>query len=84
MAPNAAVSIGEKLGIPVIVKIDDAVYEKSTGLKSIQRKIERTLSSKTLKKSSKINQTCYLLLFVEWLLVFGCSLEGKKLGSTSL
>ena len=54
MAPNAAVAIGEKLGIPVIVKIDDAVYEKSTGLKSIQRKIERTLSSKTLKKSSKI------------------------------
>jgi len=54
MAPNAAVSIGEKLGIPVIVKIDDAVYEKSTGLKSIQRKIERVLSTKTLKKSSKI------------------------------
>ena len=54
MEPNAAVSIGEKLGIPVIVKIDDAVYEKSTGLKSIQRKIERVLSTKTLKKSSKI------------------------------
>ena len=29
MAPNAAVSIGEKLEIPVIVKIDDAVYELS-------------------------------------------------------
>ena len=54
MAPNAAVSIGEKLGIPVIVKIDDAVYEKSTGLKSIQRKVERILSAKTLNKSSKI------------------------------
>ena len=54
MAPNAAVSIGEKLGIPVIVKIDDAVYEKSTGLKSIQRKFEKILSAKTLNKSSKI------------------------------
>ena len=54
MAPNAAVSIGEKLGIPVIVKIDDAVYEKSTGLKSIQRKVEKLLSAKTLNKSSKI------------------------------
>ena len=54
MAPNAAVSIGEKLGIPVIVKIDDAVYEKSTGLKSIQRKVEKILSAKTLNKSSKI------------------------------
>ena len=54
MAPNAAVSIGEKLGIPVIVKIDDAVYEKSTGLKSIQRRVEKLLSAKTLNKSSKI------------------------------
>ena len=54
MAPNAAVSIGEKLEIPVIVKIDDAVYEKSTGLKSIQRKVEKILSAKTLNKSSKI------------------------------
>lgn len=54
MAPNAAVSIGEKLKIPTIVKIDDAVYEKSSGLKSIQRKVEKMLSTKTLKKSSKI------------------------------
>jgi glycosyltransferase involved in cell wall biosynthesis len=54
MAPNAAISIGEKLRIPTIVKIDDAVYEKSSGLKSIQRKIEKILSTKILKKSSKI------------------------------
>jgi len=54
MAPNAAVSIGKKLRIPVIIKIDDAIYEKSTGLKAIQRKIEKILSTKTLKKSSKI------------------------------
>ena len=54
MAPNAAADIGKKLNIPVIVKIDDAVYEKATGLKSIQRRIEKMLSSKTLKKSTKI------------------------------
>ena len=54
MAPNAAVSIGEKLEIQVIVKIDDAVNEKSTGLKSIQRKVEKILSAKTLNKSTKI------------------------------
>lgn len=53
-APNAAVSISENLKIPAIIKIDDAVYEKSTGLKSIQRKIERVISSKVLKKAAKI------------------------------
>jgi len=53
-APNAAVSISEILKIPVIIKIDDAVYEKSTGLKSIQRKIERIISSRMLTKAAKI------------------------------
>lgn len=53
-APNAAVSISEYLKIPAIIKIDDAVYEKSIGLKSIQRKIERMISSKVLKKAAKI------------------------------
>lgn len=53
-APNAAVAISEILKIPAIIKIDDAVYEKSTGLKSIQRKIERIISSKVLKKAAKI------------------------------
>lgn len=53
-APNAAISISEKLKIPVIIKIDDAVYEKSIGLKSIQRKIERMISSRALKKAAKI------------------------------
>jgi len=53
-APNAAVSISEYLKIPAIIKIDDAVYEKSIGLKSIQRKIERMISSKALKKAAKI------------------------------
>lgn len=53
-APSAAVAISENLKIPTIIKIDDAVYEKSTGLKSIQRKIERLINSKTLKKAAKI------------------------------
>src|SRR3989338_257187 len=53
-APNAAVSISEYLKIPAIIKIDDAVYEKSIGLKYIQRKIERMISSKALKKAAKI------------------------------
>ena len=33
LAPSAAVSCAEKLNIPVIVKIDDAVFEKSRGIK---------------------------------------------------
>lgn len=52
--PNAAMSCAKKLGIPVIVKIDDAVYERSSGLKSLQRKIEKTYSSRALQKADKI------------------------------
>ncbi len=40
--------------MPVIIKIDDAVYEKSSGLKSIQRKIETLYNSKTLQKATRI------------------------------
>jgi len=54
LIPKAAVNAAEKLNIPSIIKIDDAVYEKSSGLKSIQRRIERAYNSKTLQKSSKI------------------------------
>jgi len=53
-APNAAISISEALKIPAIIKIDDAVYEKSSGLKSIQRKVEKIISSKALKKAAKV------------------------------
>src|SRR3989304_4717569 len=35
LVPNAAVSCAKKLGIPSIIKIDDAVYAKSSGLKSL-------------------------------------------------
>lgn len=54
LVSRAAVNCANKLGIPCIVKIDDAIYEKSTGLKSIQRGIEKLLNSKTLSKASKI------------------------------
>ena len=54
LVPKAAVEIGKKFNIPTIIKIDDAFYEKSSGLKSIQRKIEKYFNSKTLKSADKI------------------------------
>ena len=54
LVPKAAVSCGEKLKIPVLIKIDDALYGKSSGLKSIQRKIEKYYNSKTLRKASRV------------------------------
>jgi len=52
--PHAVVSAIKELKIPVIIKIDDAVYAKSSGVKSLQRKIEKISNAKTLQKSSKI------------------------------
>ncbi|MFB5631415.1 MAG: glycosyltransferase family 4 protein [Nitrosopumilaceae archaeon] len=54
LVPNAAISCANTLGIPSIIKVDDAVYEKSSGLKSIQRKIEKMISTRALSKASKI------------------------------
>src|SRR3972149_3020920 len=54
LVPKAAVSCGEKHNVPVIIKIDDAIYEKSKGLKSIQRRIEKIINLKTLRKASSI------------------------------
>ena len=54
LVPNAAVSCGKKIGKPVVIKIDDAVYEKSSGLKSIQRKIEKRFNKKALDGASDI------------------------------
>jgi len=54
LAPNAAVESSKKLGIPVLIKIDDAIYEKSKGLKSVQRRVEKFLSSKVLNEASRI------------------------------
>ena len=54
LVTNAAITCGKKLSVPVIVKIDDAMYEKSTGIKSLQRKIEKMISTRALKNASKI------------------------------
>jgi len=54
LAPNAAIESSKKLRIPVLIKIDDAVYEKSKGLKSVQRRVEKFLSSKVLNNASRI------------------------------
>ena len=54
LVPNAATSCGKTLGIPVIVKIDDAIYEKSHGIKLIQRKIEKILNKRSLKNATKL------------------------------
>jgi len=54
LVPNAAISCANNLGIPSIIKVDDAIYEKSSGIKSIQRKIEKIISTRSLSKASKI------------------------------
>ena len=54
LVPNAAISCARHLGIPSIVKIDDAIYEKASGLKSIQRRVEKMISSRSLANASKI------------------------------
>ena len=54
LVPNAAVSCAKKLGIPSIIKIDDAVYAKSSGLKSLQRMLEKKFSIKSLQGAKEI------------------------------
>ncbi len=54
LVPNAAVSFAKKIGKPVIIKIDDAVYEQSQGLKSVQRKIEKYFNKKALDGANEI------------------------------
>ena len=54
LVPKAAVEAAKELQIPSIVKIDDAIYEKSTGIKSIQRKVEKIINSKTLRTANKV------------------------------
>ena len=54
LAPHAAIESAQDLGIQSLIKIDDAIYQKSTGLKSIQRRIEKSINSKALKKASKL------------------------------
>lgn len=54
LVPKAAVSCGKELKKPVLIKIDDAIYEKAKGLKNIQRKIEKAYNSRTLQNADKI------------------------------
>ena len=54
LVPKAAVEAAKELGIPSIVKVDDAIYEKAHGIKSLQRKIEKMINGKTLRSGTKI------------------------------
>ncbi len=54
LVPNAAIACAKELKIPSIVKVDDAIYEKASGLKFIQRKIEKMISTRSLSNASKI------------------------------
>ena len=54
LVPNAAASCAKSLNIPCIIKVDDAVYDKSSGIKSIQRRIEKMIISKSLKSAQSI------------------------------
>ena len=54
LVPKAAVETAKILGIPSIVKVDDAIYEKANGIKSLQRKIEKMINGKTLRTGTKI------------------------------
>ena len=54
LVPKAAVESAKELQIPSIVKVDDAIYEKSFGIKSIQRRIEKMVNGKTLRNASNV------------------------------
>lgn len=54
LVPKSAVEAAKELDIPSIVKVDDAIYEKASGIKSLQRKIEKMINGKTLRSGTKI------------------------------
>lgn len=54
LVPKAAVESAKELQIPSIIKVDDAIYEKSSGIKSIQRRIEKMINGKTLRNASNV------------------------------
>ena len=54
LVPKAAVEAAKELDIPSIVKVDDAIYEKASGIKLLQRKIEKRINGKTLRTGTKI------------------------------
>lgn len=54
LVPKAAVESAKELGIPSVVKVDDAIYEKTSGIKSIQRKVEKMINGKTLRNADYV------------------------------
>ena len=54
LVPRAAVDCGKELQKPVLIKVDDAIYEKAKGIKKIQRRIEKMYNSKTLQNADKV------------------------------
>jgi glycosyltransferase involved in cell wall biosynthesis len=54
LVPKAAVEAAKELDIPSIIKVDDAIYEKASGIKLLQRKIEKMINGKTLRTGTKI------------------------------
>ena len=54
LVPKAAVEAAKELQIPSIIKVDDAIYEKTSGIKLLQRKIEKKINGKTLRSGTKI------------------------------
>ena len=54
LVPKAAVEVSKELQIPSIIKVDDAIFQKANGIKSIQRKVEKIINTKTLKNSDYI------------------------------
>lgn len=54
LVPKAAVETAKELQIPSIIKVDDAIYEKASGVKSLQRRIEKRINGKTLRSGTKI------------------------------
>lgn len=54
LVPRAAIQCAERLGIPCVVKVDDAIYAKSTGIKSVQRRIEKMINGRTLRAAGRV------------------------------
>ena len=54
LVANGAVDAARELKIPAIIKVDDAVFADAKGLKAIQRKIEKRISSKAFKDATMV------------------------------
>lgn len=73
---HAAITAAKKLDIPVIVKIDDPIFAKTSGLKSLQRNIEKIANGKALRNADKIlvvNESVMTLVMKEY------NIDAKKI-----